>query len=165
MTSKTNYRYKGECDKEPYHYTECGLDDVYLLSGYEIEDTEYGQTVSVKDADALHVAIGVYLATQTKVLSGKELRFLRKQMDLTQAELGQSIGVSDQSVARWEKEQCEIGPADALIRLLYLDRVGKLPPKIKEMLDSLKAKDSDPQDGKHVFAKKKNGEWIPRLAA
>jgi len=60
----------GECDKAPYHYTECGLDDVYLLSGYETESTEYGDTVSVKEADALHVAIGVFLATQTKVLTG-----------------------------------------------------------------------------------------------
>jgi DNA-binding transcriptional regulator YiaG len=35
----------------------------------------------------LHRAIGAFLVTEKKVLSGKELRFIRKEMDLTQAEL------------------------------------------------------------------------------
>ena len=54
-------------------------------------------------------------------LSGKEVRFLRKLMDLTQAELGVYLGRNHQSVARWEKGQTERnGAADKMIRVLYL---------------------------------------------
>jgi hypothetical protein len=33
----------GEAAKPPYRYTLCGLDDVYLMSGYEIKVTEHGR--------------------------------------------------------------------------------------------------------------------------
>jgi transcriptional regulator with XRE-family HTH domain len=158
------YRLKGECDKEPYHYTECGLDDVYLASGYELENTEYGEAVSVKNADGLHVAIGVYLAKEEKTLSGKELRFLRKEMGLTQAELGQYVGLDAQTVARWEKDQYPItAAADAVVRILYLEHVGKLPQNIRELLTKLEELDSQ-LEGKVLF-EKTNGNWKPRLAA
>lgn len=158
------YRLNGECDKEPYHYTECGLDDVYLVSGYDREETPYGNAVSVKNADGLHVAIGVYLATEEKALSGKELRFLRKEMGLTQAELGQYVGLDPQTVARWEKDQYPItGAADLVVRLLYLDHVGKLPDSVRDLLAKLDQRDSE-RDGKLMF-EKANGNWRPRLAA
>jgi len=100
------FRHCGESDKQPYHYTECGLDNVYLFSGYDIElDPEYGETVSVKDAAALHVAIGIALCQTKKTLSGAELRFLRKEMELTQSRLAGLIGSTAQSVARWEKSE------------------------------------------------------------
>ena len=116
----------GQADREPLHYTACGLDNVYLVSGYDIHKTPYGEGISVKDLDQLHEAIGRYLASQKKDLSGKELRYLRKEMDLTQSELGRLIGLSYQQVARWEKEESEItGPADLLVRALYLESVDK----------------------------------------
>ena len=49
------------------------------------------------------------------------MRFLRKLMDLTQAELAAWVGTNVQTVARWEKGRTEIsGPADRLMRLLFL---------------------------------------------
>lgn len=80
--TQSGWHHVGEKPKAPYHYTSCGLDDVYLLSGYEIEQTPYGQGVSIKNADDLHTAIGMYLVSGKKLLSGKEVRFLRHQMDL-----------------------------------------------------------------------------------
>src|SRR3954469_2137914 len=93
VSQRSAWRLKGEQDKAPIQYTDCGLDDVYLVSGYEIEDSHHGKSLSIKNLDELHRAIGCYLASQKKVLSGKELRFLRKQMDLTQAELGKLVGL------------------------------------------------------------------------
>src|SRR5438105_1908513 len=71
------WRYRGEKDKDPLHYVECGLDDIYLVSGYEIVDTPDGPGLSVKNLDELHKAIGYDLVNKKKLLSGKELRFLR----------------------------------------------------------------------------------------
>lgn len=152
-------------DKKPYHYTECGLDNVYLLSGYDIEvDPEYGETVSVKDARALHVAIGIALCQTKKTLSGAELRFLRKEMELTQSRLAGLIGSTAQSVARWEKA---VSPqptaADYLVRLIFLDRVGKPSTGIEHLLDSLKEMDED--GVQQQLFDIDEGDWHLRMAA
>lgn len=121
----TAWSHRGEKPQPPLHYTDCGLDSVYLVSGYEIADTPHGKGLSIKNLDQLHQAIGCQLASQKKVLAGKELRFLRKHMDLTQSHLGKMLGLSSQQVARWEKEESDIsGPADLLIRALYIQHVG-----------------------------------------
>src|SRR5437879_1240469 len=75
---------KGEQLKEPLPYPDCGLDDVYLLNGYEVVKNDYGTGLVVNDTDGLRAAIARSLAARKKVLSGKEVRFLRKEMDLTQ---------------------------------------------------------------------------------
>jgi len=36
-----------------YHYRECGLDNVWLLNGYELHDTPYGKGVSFVDVEGL----------------------------------------------------------------------------------------------------------------
>lgn len=125
MKRQKEWRYRGEQDKAPLHYTDCGLDDVYLLSGYEVHHIDGEEGLSIKNLDQLHRAIGRYLSSQKKALSGKELRFLRKQMDLSQSDLGKMLGLSSQQVARWEKGESEIsGPADRLIRALFIQHAG-----------------------------------------
>ncbi len=105
----------------PYHYTQCGLDYVYLLNGYKIDRTPYGPGVSIQNVEGLHHAIAEFLVWNKALLGGKEVRFLRKLLDLTQVELGVFLGCSHQSVARWEKGQSEVnGAADKMIRFLYL---------------------------------------------
>lgn len=164
MSDAKKFRHSGEQDSPPYHYTECGLDDVYLLSGYEIEQTPHGEGVSIRNVDQLHMTIGCFLATKKKVLSGNELRFLRKEMDLTQAELGNLVGLSDQQVARWEKDEYEIpGAADTLTRLYYLDHIKKVPANMRELIETLKNMDEQ-RRAKLIFEDTKQG-WKPQLAA
>jgi transcriptional regulator with XRE-family HTH domain len=38
-------------------------------------------------------------------MTSAEFRFLRKQMGLTQKELGERLGVEDQTIANYEKEK------------------------------------------------------------
>src|SRR4051812_19378059 len=64
MTQRSAWRLKGEQDKAPIQYTDCGLDDVYLVSGYEKEESHHGESLSIKNLDELHEAIGRYLASQ-----------------------------------------------------------------------------------------------------
>lgn len=152
-----SFTHIGEESREPYHYTECGLDDIYLLSGYEIESTSYGDGVSIKHVDELHKAIGHSLVTQKKVLSGKELRFLRKEMDLTQTELGRLVGLSDQQVARWEKDQYEIpSAADYLLRYFYLMHI-KQDFDLRKLIETLKEMDAKRSDERLLFKPSKQG--------
>ena len=163
VTTK-HFAHAGETVVDPYHYTECGLDDIYLRSGYQRETTPYGDGVSVRHVDELHDAIGQFLVTARKELSGKEIRFLRKQMDLTQAELGLLIGVSDQQVARCEKEQSEMArSSDYLLRTIYLQHL-KRETRVVELVEALRGLDAIRSGNAQFFLDAKKG-WKPQLAA
>jgi putative transcriptional regulator len=130
-----------EVVREAYQYRACGLDDVYLLNGFNVEETDYGRGVSVHNVEGLHRAIGLRLITDSKPLSAREFRFLRKQMGFTQEKLARQLRVDAQTVARYEKDQTAIpGAADAIIRVLYTvylipaeQRLGVLTEIIEEM--------------------------------
>ncbi|MBI2801863.1 MAG: helix-turn-helix domain-containing protein [Gammaproteobacteria bacterium] len=158
-----HWRHKDEKLKKPLHFLECGLDDVYLVSGYEVAKTPYGKGVAVKNVDALLRAIGTKLATEKNSLTGKELRFLRKQMDLTQPELGKLVGLSGQQVARWEKGEYKIpGPADRLVRLLFIQNAGG-SVDLRKLLRKLEAREA-PTKEPLVFEKTAKG-WHTKKAA
>lgn len=121
----------------PYPYTECGLDDVYLLNGFEYHESPYGVGVSVHDVDGLHRAIALDLVRGKRLLSGREVRFLRNELDLSQEGLAMLLGNTAQTVARWEKGETETpGSADRLIRLLYLEQVAG-DPHVRDLLELL----------------------------
>lgn len=106
---------------EPMPYRGCGLDGIYLLNGYITEEHDGEEHVSISDIDGLHLAIGRHLVTHRKGLSPKEIRFLRNTMGLTQGEIAARLGNNSQSVARWEKGECEIpGTAEKLLRAVFL---------------------------------------------
>ena len=70
-----------------YHYLESGLDNIYLLNGFKYIDSPRGKQVTIKDIDGLHKAIGCILIKEKKNLSGKEIRFLRHEMLMSQSTL------------------------------------------------------------------------------
>jgi len=123
-----------EVEAKPYLYKACGLEGIYLMNGYEIETHDGEQHVTVTDIDGLHKAIGRHLVMHRKALSPKEMRFLRNTLDLTQSELAERLGNTSQSVARWEKGECDIpGAAEKLLRAIFLVSV-----MTKEQFDYLK---------------------------
>lgn len=104
----------------PYHYRESGLDNVWLVNGYEKHKTSEGPAVSFKDVDALHRAIAQALIEKPARLTAKEFRFLRAELDLSQKALGDIIGASEQAIARWERRVTPVPTAeDRLMRALY----------------------------------------------
>lgn len=121
-----------------YHYTESGLDNVFLENGYTVHKTPYGEGVSIKDTAGLHKLIGRWLINLPKRLNGAELRFLRLEMDMTQRSLAAIIGQDEQAVRRWEKNRTRPinGSADLLLRALYAEYIdGNV--KIREAVDRL----------------------------
>ena len=111
--------------KKLYHYTECGLDYVYLLDGFEVIKTAHGPAVRVANAGKLDKTIGLAIVRRQNRLTGQEVRFLRGLLDMTQEQLGRALGKDAQSVARWEKGKTEL-PAteDIAIRQIYLEKSG-----------------------------------------
>lgn len=110
-----------EVRKEPRLYRSCGLDDIYLLNGYTVEEHDGEEYVSVTRMDELHQAIGRHLVMCRKGLAPKEIRFLRNTMGLTQAQLAELLGNNAQSVARWEKGECAMqGDSEKLLRVIFI---------------------------------------------
>jgi len=132
-----------------YHYTECGLDNIYLLNGHDPVETPRGIGVMIQDVDGLHLAIGRMLVREKRDLRGREIRFLRHELNLTQQNLALVLRVNVQAVARWEKEQTKEGipgPAQGLIRLLYEEHT-RGNKKIMEPLKRLAELDELMNDG------------------
>jgi putative transcriptional regulator len=110
---------------KPFHYTMSGLDNVWLLNGFTIEKTPYGEGVRVEDADGLHRALARTIVSDKTLMNGHELRFLRKLMGLSQNGLARLLGCSDQRIARWEKGQTGLDPsAERLFRMVVREWLG-----------------------------------------
>lgn len=106
------------------NYISCGLDNIWLKNGYTIIQTNYGEAISIHDIEGLHRAIGLYLVNNVPELSGPELRFLRKELDLSQVDLASFLNVSESTVRAWENDRSKIsGPAERLLRVLYQEKV------------------------------------------
>ncbi|MFO1089829.1 MAG: helix-turn-helix domain-containing protein [Hyphomicrobiales bacterium] len=119
MTGEQFFR-KDENVSAPFRYTGCGLDDVYLLNGYEVMVHDGEEYVAVRDIDDLHVAIGRHLVTTRKTLSAREVKFLRVTLNMTQEQLGKALRKDAQSIARWEKGQVQIpSDAESLLRIVF----------------------------------------------
>lgn len=107
-----------------YHYTESGLDNVYLRDGYNTIEIDGEIAVSIHDLAGLHRVIGQDIIHKSPALTGDEIRFLRKEMNLTQSSFAAILSVSEDTVRGWENERTDIpGPADKLVRGIYLEHV------------------------------------------
>ena len=90
--------------KKQFHYTACGLDNVWLENGFMVKPSALGEVVSVQDADGLHHLLAMTLVQQPGLLTGKEFRFLRVQLGLSQEALGQLLDFSENAVSLWERK-------------------------------------------------------------
>jgi len=159
MSVRTPWKHEDDAvvDRPPYHYLGCGLDDVYLANGYEIHETAYGTGVRITNLDELHDEIGRYVVHNKKVLNAKEIRFLRHQMDVTQAELAHLMGYDSQSIARFEKGKTRLlGPADRMLRILFEDHLENRV-STRELLEALDRRDDQSSAG--VVFEDINGRW------
>jgi len=124
-----------------YHYTACGLDNVWLTNGYVERDTAYGQSVSITKARELHQLLACDLAKKKGTLTGKELRFLRVQMGLSQEGFAKLHGVTEQAVSNWERTGRLPIANDRLTRMYYIGHVDKDTP-VAKAIDRLKTIES-----------------------
>ncbi len=124
---------------EIYHYTECGLDNVYLANGFKFEESPDGRQLVIKDIDGLHQTIGRLLIREKKDLTGSEIRFLRHEMLMSQMVLARLLDVGEQAINRWERGKSGVPkPAEALIRLLYAEHIeddSAIKGTLKKILD------------------------------
>lgn len=104
---------------QDYHYTACGLDNVLIVGLEPCKDEEGQETWCIPNINGLHRAIAQMIVRQKRGIAPKEMRFLRTELGLTQAELAARLLVDAQTIGRWERSETPIDlRSDLLLRML-----------------------------------------------
>lgn len=120
-----------------YHYTECGLSNIVLANGYNVEMIDEEEYTSIDDMDGLHKVIALAIVDNNSALTNEEFKFLRVEMNVSQKALGEKFGVTEQTIARYEKKETKIPrTTDASLRSLYMESQDKNNP-VSYFLDML----------------------------
>lgn len=131
-----------------YRYTECGLDSVNLV-GILIFHCKCGAIVpQIPAMGDLHRKIVFSIFKKESLLSGSEIRFLRKMAGLKAVEMAQLLGTHKTNVSKWENEKLPITKrTDATLRLLCftgmlqellkLNEESKLVPQLADALKQM----------------------------
>lgn len=124
-----------------FHYTQCGLDNVWLANGYTVEETDYGKAFSIDRADELHQVIARSIINDKSPLRGQEVRFLRVALNLSQDALAKALGVDRLTVLRWERarDRALSTMQDIAVRTTYAARVNNdefIVSVIKDLQDA-----------------------------
>lgn len=132
-----------------YHYTESGLQNVWLTNGYKIRKCADGEdAIAIADAFGLNTAIGRNIAAKG-YMTGKEFRFLRKELDLSQNRFANWIGMSEDMVSKWERLGRVPKSACRFMQAIYLEKIdGNV--KITELIERLADLDRE-QDSRMIF--------------
>jgi transcriptional regulator with XRE-family HTH domain len=105
-----------------YHYTECGLENVFIEGMDEVQDHAGEDTLTIPAIGLLHTVIAEGIVMLPSKMSGRELRFLRTEMGLTQEKLADTLKVTLLTVSRWESEESPIkDTAEMLVRLMAVE--------------------------------------------
>jgi putative transcriptional regulator len=143
-----------------FHYTDCGLSKVYLkgvllhkCSNPDCLDEE----VTIPNLENLHQLIAEKIASQVNKLSPEEIRFLRTHLGFSSSDFAQAIGVSPETVSRWEKGTVNMKEAsERFLRVLVITKVGSF--RNYEDLKEFASKSSK-SSSKHFF-KMNQSQWV-----
>jgi putative transcriptional regulator len=108
--------------REVYRYKESGLPNV-ILKDIEIRRCPKcgTQEVPIPRVSELHRTIAVALVHKPARLLGTEIRYLRKYLGWSAVDFASHMGVTPETVSRWEHEKESISsPSDRLLRLIVV---------------------------------------------
>ena len=111
--------------RENYQYTASGLPYVTLQQVEVSRCPHCGETeVAIPHIEALHRAIATALVRKPARLTPEEIRYLRKYLGWSGADFAAHMGVTAETVSRWEHGTTPMGStANRLLRLLVVTQV------------------------------------------
>lgn len=111
-----------------YHYISSGLSRIYLqgIEEHECTNKSCGDIeTSIPNIEELHNVIATNIASQTNKLLPEEIRFLRTHLGFSGTDFADHVGVSAESVSRWESGSVNMKEAtEKLLRVLILSKTG-----------------------------------------
>ncbi len=148
--------------QENYDYSASGLPYVTLV-GVEVRRCKVcgEHEVVLPKIEQLHRALALAVVGKRARLTAAEIRFLRKYLGWSGADFARHMGVTPESVSRWENEREQMTPvADRLVRLMVVTQT----PISDSSLDALVDLDDKPAPVRLRVEPKKRG-WLAEAAA
>lgn len=106
---------------EKYHYTECGLSNVYI-EGLSITDDCGEECITVPNIQLLHWQIAKDIIESGNLLDGEAIRFLRSEMGLGCVQFAEKLHVAGELIEKWESDQESIAvDMDTQLRSIAAD--------------------------------------------
>lgn len=108
----------------------------YITVIVPVTSSEHGDIINVKPGD-LEQFVAAAIIEHRVPLRGKEVRFLRKSLDLSLERFASEIGLTSGSILKWEKAESErLHPINEVAARAYLAKELKvdLPGKYSELL-------------------------------
>ena len=143
--------------RENYLYKESGLPNVTLV-GIEVSRcSSCGEHEAViPRIEQLHRAIGTTIARKRPGLTPAEIRFLRKSLGWSGADFAAHMGVSAETVSRWENGSATMGSAaERLLRLATLTREPAGHYSLEVLKDMARTKPA----GQRLQVRVEKGRW------
>jgi DNA-binding transcriptional regulator YiaG len=114
-----------------YRYAECGLDTVNLVNVTVFECVCGAIVPEIPNVSELHRQIVFSLINKPTLLTGDEIKFLRKMADLSAGQLAQLLGTHNTNLSKWENGSRRITKkTDCALRLLCF--AGMLQQLVKD---------------------------------
>ena len=157
-----------ECSKpmasarENYSYSASGLPYVTLV-GVEVRRCKAcgEHEVVIPRIEQLHRALALAVIGKKARLTASEVKFLRKYLGWSGADFARHMGVTPESVSRWENEREQMTPvADRLVRLMIVTQA----PVSDYSLAGLVGLDEKPSPLR-LRVESKQGGWSAETAA
>jgi putative zinc finger/helix-turn-helix YgiT family protein len=113
-----------ETSRSDYKYLESGLDNVIICNIEMIKCSCGEESALIPRILAVHEAIANCLLEKENQLTGKEIRFLRKEMGLKGRDFADLVNIDNATLSRWENGKTKPSvKADRLIRVLYSSKM------------------------------------------
>jgi putative zinc finger/helix-turn-helix YgiT family protein len=108
--------------RENYRYTACGLSNVTLIGVDVRRCAKCGDhEVVIPRIEELHRVLAAAVVRQASRLTKDEIRFLRKYLGYSGVDFAKVVGVSAETISRWENGKEKMGSsAEKLVRMLVV---------------------------------------------
>ena len=151
----------------PYHYKESGLEHVWLTGISQYKCKKCGEmSVEISRINELHLLIGKNIICRKELLTGPEVRFLRKEIGMKSKDMAAALSIEPETYSRWENGKRPIAACyDKSLRMIYVmnasENMGKVLFKDSlSILHDIAAKKAPKKSKKVQF---RPSEWINRL--
>jgi transcriptional regulator with XRE-family HTH domain len=154
--------------EKPFHFVDCGLDNVYLIGIRYFREPDGRIVAEIPAVKQLMELIAHDIVTCPLDLTGKELRFLRKRLGKKAAEFCQFLGIEPETLSRMENDKQAISvQVQKLARLSYcaFSQDHRLIDCAKKILQSILEDISKHRKKKIIMEMGTNQEWRERKAA
>lgn len=120
------------------------------------------EEIAIPRIEQLHRVLATHFINQTRAVAPTEIRFLRKHIGLSTADFAKCIGVSRETVSRWETGNKPMGSqADRLLRLLVATSMPITDYAAKDTLREIDASRPAPKHPSRLGMRASPDGWRP----